>query len=361
MRYYILTLGCQMNKSDSQRIARVLEGSGYKPAPTEVEADLIVVNACSVRQSAVDRIYGKLKLWQGRRIFITGCLLPQDREKLAKKVDLIFNIKDLPKLAKLICPKTKRLAIDDKDYLKIPPLLPITHYSLPRHKCEAFVPIMTGCDNFCSYCVVPYTRGREYSRKEKEIISEVKNLVERGYEEITLLGQNVNSFKPSFVELLKKLVKLPFDFKIKFLTSNPWDFSDDLIELIAKEPKISQEIHLPVQSGDDEILKKMNRKYTRKEYLNLVKKLRKSLPNLSLSTDLIVGFPGETKKAFENTVSLCQKAKFDKAYISCYSPRPQTAAYKLKDDVPLSEKKRRWKILNELINQKQKGDSPPFS
>jgi len=221
---------------------------------------------------------------------------------------------------------------------------------------------MSGCDNFCTYCAVPFTRGRETSRPEKEIIKEVKELVASGVKRIVLLGQNVNNFRNKryeirdknnqFVKLLRNLIKIPGDFKIGFLTSNPWNFPEELIDLIAKEPKLLKEIHLPLQSGDDEILRKMNRHNTAKQYLALVTKLKALCPNLYLSTDIIVGFPTETKKAFENTVNLCKKVKFDKAYIAMYSPRPGTISAKLyKDDIPQKEKKRRWRILNNLINQ----------
>lgn len=338
-----------MNVSDSQRIAIILESWGFKPA-SEKQADLIIVNACSVRQSAVDRIYGKLRHWGGKKVFITGCLLPHDKEKLSKKVDLIFDIKDLPKLP-------QHLSQIFGNYFKIPSqsIHPFIQSSI--HQNEAYVPIMTGCDHFCSYCAVPYTRGREASKPEKEIICEVKNLVKRGVKEIILLGQNVNRFRPNFVGLLKKIVEIPGDFKIKFISANPWDFPDELVKLIAKEPKLSKEIHLPVQSGDDEILRKMNRPYTKKEYLKLIHDLRFKIYDLRLSTDIIVGFPGETKKAFENTVSLCQEAKFAKAYIAQYSPRPGTYAAKIKDNVSKKEKKSRWKTLESLINQRQK--NPP--
>lgn len=361
MKYFIFTLGCQMNVSDSQRIAGVLDSLGLKSAPEE-EADLIIVNACSVRQSAVDRIYGKLKKWQDKKVIISGCLLPADKEKLKKRVELIFNIKDLPQLPKYLSdilgkkfdyPK-KSL---NKDYFTLAP-------SLGKGESEAFVPIMTGCDHFCSYCAVPYTRGREYSRKEEEIINEVSCLIKKGFKKIVLLGQNVNRYglsgkkgglkikNPPFVKLLKKLIKIPGQFEIKFISPNPWDFPDELIDLIAKEPKLSKEIHLPVQSGDDKILRKMNRPYTAQQYIELVNKLKTKINGLKLSTDIIVGFPGETKKAFENTLKLCKKANFDKAYIAMYSPRPGTSAFRLEDDVPKEEKKRRWQILEEMINKK---------
>jgi len=379
MNYFIFTLGCQMNLSDSQRIASVLESCGLEPSD-EKSADLIVVNACSVRQSAVDRIYGKIKNWQGKKIIITGCLLPEDRKKLNQKVDLIFKINQLPNLPQMLsqtkilpspknapCPTTDLTSLNNQiKYLKIPPK-PLcqtasskTKKVLLEEKRIAFVPIMTGCNNFCTYCAVPHTRGREISRPEKEIIQEIKEAVARGVKEIVLLGQNVNRYRqgegkmnkiPPFIQLLNRLVKIPGNFKIKFLSPNPWDFPDELIELIATQPKLSKEIHLPVQSGDDEILQKMNRPYTAASYLDLVSKLKKRIPQIKISTDIIVGFPGETQKAFQNTVALCRKAKFHKAYIALYSPRPGTIASKFKDDVKKSEKIKRWRLLNEMINE----------
>jgi len=348
-----------MNISDSQRIARVLESCGLKPG-SEKEADLIVVNACSVRQSAVDRIYGKLKNWPGKKILITGCVLPHDKEKLAKKVDLIFAIKDLPKLPRLLS------KIFGKNYHAIPPLIPETYNLKPRDKSEAFVPIMTGCDNFCSYCAVPYTRGREISRPFNDIISDIKQALKNGSKEILLLGQNVNSYykrssvynrkidNRHFIKLLTTIDNLPGDFKFNFISSNPHDMSNKLIKTLAKLKKWPRELHLPLQSGDDEILRKMNRKYNRHQYLKLVANLKSQIPDLKLTTDIIVGFPGETKEQFNNTVKLCKKIGFKKAYIAQYSPRPGTAAAKLKDDVPAKEKKRRWQLLNRLINKKRR-------
>ncbi len=360
--YYIFTLGCQMNESDSQRIASLLNSIGLKPV-SEKEAGLIIINACSVRQTAVDRIYGKLKLWQAAKpkkiTVLTGCILPADVKKLAPKVDLIFNIKDLPKFPKMLseilsqnCP-TK--------------YLPATSHSLQTK--TTLIPIMTGCNHFCTYCAVPYVRGREFSRPEKEILKDAEKAAKKGTTEIILLGQNVNRYKlksknekgktttkkskTPFVKLLRKLIKIPGKFKIKFISPNPWDLPDELINLIAKESKIEKELHLPVQSGDDQILHKMNRPYKTSQYLKLVKKIKTKIPKIWLSTDIIVGFPGETKKAFQNTVKLAEKAKFNKAYISQYSPRPGTKAAQLKDNVPRKEKKRRWKILDKIINSKK--------
>jgi len=334
MKYFIKTFGCQVNFSDSERIASFLEKKGYKSAPNMEGADLIVVNACSVRQTAIDRIFGlkqKFACLKAKKI-LTGCILKSDKRKFKEFFDKVLDIEEFL----------------GKNYL-----------SNLKPKCEfsesAFVPIMTGCDNFCSYCVVPYTRGREISRPTQEIIDEVKRLIKRGYKEITLLGQNVNSYKYGFAKVLKMINDIPGNFQIKFLTSHPKDMSDELINAIAKCKKVAKEIHLPVQSGDNEILKKMNREYNISQYKNLVKKIRKKIPDVKISTDVIVGFPGETKKQFQNTVKLFKKIKFNKAYINKYSSRAGTAANKLKDNVPLKEKKRRWNILNEIANKpKQK-------
>ncbi|MDP2934798.1 MAG: MiaB/RimO family radical SAM methylthiotransferase, partial [bacterium] len=281
-KYYIKTFGCQMNESDSERIASFLEKKEYKQAPTIEGADLIVVNACSVRQTAIDRIFGlnkKFKNLKAKKI-LTGCLIKSDIPKFRAFFD---EIKDINEFL-------------GKEYLSIGP------------KCQpqssAYLPIMTGCDNFCSYCVVPYTRGREISRPLKEVIKEFGELLKNGHTEIVLLGQNVNSYKYGFPELLRNLNSLPGNFKIKFLTSHPKDMSDELINVIAECKKVEKEIHLPVQSGDNEILKKMNRKYTIQQYKILIEKIRKKIPDIKITTDVIVGFPSETKKQFQNTVKL---------------------------------------------------------
>jgi tRNA-2-methylthio-N6-dimethylallyladenosine synthase len=325
MKYFIATYGCQANYADSERIARKLKNMGHQKAASEKEADLIVINACSVRQSAMDRVYTKINKYRNKKIILAGCVLPSDKNKLKSKVSKIWH---------------------PDEYFGCSPI-----YS---DKSSAYIPIMTGCDNFCSYCAVPFTRGREKSRPAAEIINEIKNLIKNGYKEIWLLGQNVNSYreKLNFPLLLKIINNIPGDFKIHFLTSHPKDMSDELIKTIAECEKVSKEIHLPMQSGDNTVLKKMNRKYTIGHYKNLVKKIRKSIPDAKISTDIIVGFPGETKKQFENTVKLAREIGFKKAYIAKYSPRVGTAAFKLKDNVPLGEKKRRWQILDRLINKK---------
>ena len=315
-----------MNKSDSERIATILENKGYQLAKNEKQADLIVLNMCSIRQSAVDRVYNKIKNLRGGRppsaprklkIIITGCILEKDKKKFEEYGEII-KFSDLFKIR----PKPK--------YTK------------------GYLPIMEGCNNFCTYCVVPYTRGREQYRKEAEVIKEAKVLIKKGYKKLVLLGQNVNSY-PNFSKLLEKIVNLPGNFELTFLTSHPKDFSDELIEVMAKSKKIIKHLNLPVQSGDDEILRKMNRPYTLKEYKNLIKRIRKKMPDIKLSTDIIVGFPGETKKQFNNTVKLFKEIKFNMAYISKYSPRPGTPSFKMKDNVSLEEKKQREKILRDLL------------
>lgn len=328
-----------MNKSDSERIATVLKKTRYQPTSKIDEADLIVVNMCSVRQSAVDRVYGVLPKIKKAKSLLTGCILKKDRRKLAEKFDLVLNIKDLSKLPEILHSGSP-LKIDN--YLKIQ----------PKSYISELIPIMTGCNNFCSYCVVPYVRGKEISRSAKEIICEIKKLVERGCKEIWLLGQNVNSYSAiPFPQLLRKINEIPGDFWIRFTSSHPKDFSDELIEAMAECEKATEYLNLPVQAGNNKILKQMNRLYTIEQYKKLVGKIRKKIPDITLSTDVIVGFPGETKKQFESTVKLFKDVEFDMAYISKYSPRIGTAADKLKDNVSHKEKNRREKTLTEILKK----------
>jgi len=372
MKYFLITFGCQMNTSDSEKIAEIFEKTGYKSASNINEADLVLVNMCSVRQSAVNRVYGVIENLKKLRTtnhklqtILTGCILKKDKRKFEKLFDLILDIKDLKNWPKTL--RTHIRVYGYKNYLKFKP-----EYS---EKFTAYVPIMTGCNNFCSYCVVPYTRGREISRPTEEIICEVKNLVKRGIKEIWLLGQNVNSYKgffkqtkpikttpqkddrlnyessSSFSQLLRKINGIPGKFWIRFTSSHPKDFSDDLIKVMKSCEKITPYLNLPVQAGDDKILKRMNRPYTVKKYKDIIKKVRKEIPDICLSTDVIVGFPGETKKQFENTVKLFKEVKYDMVYISQYSTRPGTFGAKLVDSVSLKEKDRRKKILNEFLKQ----------
>ena len=334
MKYHITTYGCQMNHSDSEKIAAILKGSGHRPARDESEADLIVVNSCSVRQAAMHRVYDKIeKFYRGKKVIIAGCVLPADKEKYQSKVEFWHP---------------------DDYFDRIP---------LAASQFRAYIPIMTGCDNFCSYCAVPYTRGREKSRPAAEIIKEIRSLVKKGYKEIILLGQNVNSYKSpengtKFYSLLKQINTIPGDFWLNFISSHPKDMSDELIQTIAQCEKITPYIHLPVQSGDNLILRKMNRHYTVAHYKALIKKLRAAFkksrpafPPLAVSTDIIVGFPTETKKQFQNTARLARNIGFDMIYFAQYSPRPGTAAATMPDDVPQAEKKKRAQKLNEILKQ----------
>ncbi|MBZ9572619.1 tRNA (N6-isopentenyl adenosine(37)-C2)-methylthiotransferase MiaB [Patescibacteria group bacterium] len=340
-----------MNKSDSERVAQVLERIGYKKASKINGADLIMVNMCSVRQSAVDRVFGlqskfeKLKTKNKKlKTILTGCILKKDRKKFAKYFDYILNIRDLPKWPKLL--KIKNYELRIKNYLEIEP----KYSSFP----VGYVPISAGCTNFCSYCVVPYTRGSEICRPAEEILSEIKQLVKDGYKEIWLLGQNVNSYifqNINFPRLLTMVNDIPGDFWIRFTSSHPKDFSDELIGAMAECEKVTPYLNLPVQSGDNEILRKMNRNYKIEDYKKLVKKIRKKIPEITLSTDVIVGFPEETEKQFENTVKLFKEIKYDMAYIAQYSPRPGTAAIKMIDNIPKEEKKQRERTLTEILKE----------
>lgn len=334
-KYHIITFGCQMNKADSERIAASLERKGYKPSPNIGDADLIVVNMCSVRQAAVDRVYGlvpnfkKLKNKKPHlKTVLTGCITRMDRKKLAEKFDLIA---------------------DKEKYLTCPP-----KYS---DKLLAYVAISNGCNNACSYCVVPFTRGRLVCRDHREILKETKKAIARGAREIWLLGQNVNDYHSpvdssfNFAKLLRTINDISGNFKLFFTSPHPKNFSDELINTLAKCEKFGKLLNLPVQSGDNEILKKMNRNYTVEEYKKLVRKIKKKIPDIILSTDVIVGFPGETKKQFQNTVKLFNEIGFNYAYIAKYSPRPETYALSLKDNISLSEKRRREKILRDILNR----------
>ena len=356
MFYHLFITGCYQNYYDAEHIAHLLEKMGYVLGD-EKNADLIVVLTCSVRQKPLDRIYGKVKNWQKLpkkpKIIITGCVLPHDKKKLKEKVETIIDIDDIEKkLPKILDKKI------NKKYRTQTECIPND-----LDKNTVLVPIMFGCDNFCSYCAVPYTRGRERSKNEKEIIDEIEKQIKNGKKRIILLGQNVNSYqkrqvtsnkrqgKIPFASLLEKVDKINGDFKFNFTSPNPHDFHKSLIDILPKLKKWERVLHLPLQSGDDQILKKMNRRYTSNDYLDIIDNLKYKIKNLKLSTDIIVGFPTETKTQFQNTVNLCKKIGFYKVYVAQYSPRPGTLAYKkYKDDISREEKKRRWRIINDSIN-----------
>ncbi len=367
--YHIITIGCQMNKSDSERIAGYLNNLGYRRSDNKYQADLVIANTCGIRQSAEDRVYGIIPRIKKKnptvKIILAGCLSERKdvQQRLKNNVDIWLPIKKLPKLNKVL--GSKSVDFYNDDYLKIEPKY--------QSKFSAFVPIGNGCNNFCSYCVVPYARGREIYRPAVDILDEVKNLVAGGYKEIVLIAQNVNSYKYNanvvndmqmlriandaknnnidFVQLLRMVNDIPGEFWVRFATSHPKDMSEELIKVLTKCKKVCEHIHLPVQSGDNEILKKMNRNYTARHYKNLVKKIKEAIPGVSITTDVIIGFPGETKKQFDNTIKLFKEIKFDIAYIARYSPRPGTAAEKLGDTVPREEKKKREEELMKVLRK----------
>lgn len=346
-----------MNESDSQRVAKILSTEGLQEVSEIEDADLAVFTTCGVRKTAEDRAFGMIhNLWKknpGTTIVVTGCLATREdvKKRLGAKVTHFIAIKDITQIGSLLRlqKKEKGLTSEETDYLKIVP-----NY---ENKNSALVPIMTGCNNFCTYCVVPYARGREWSRSVDEILKEVDVLFQNNCAEITLLGQNVNSYSfevskgdvvdfPTLLDLLAKQYPLIL---FRFLTSHPKDFSSRLIKVIAENGNISKEIHLPIQSGSNKILKAMNRKYTQKHYLKIIERIKKKIPTAKLSTDVIVGFPGETLEDFEETAKIFRSIDFYMAFINKYSPRPGTAAEKLEDSIPWEEKKRRENILRDLL------------
>jgi len=337
-----------MNASDSERVATILDNMGYDRAKTADLADLIVVVACSVKKAPIDRIMGKGHNWLARRkagklvTILTGCVLDDDLEIFEKRFDCILPIGDIGRLPQIL---QNECELELDSYFHINP-----NYN---SSFQAQVPIMTGCNNFCSYCVVPYVRGKEVSRPAKEIINECKNLIKKGYKEITLLGQNVNSYSDSLVfpELLKEIDKIKGDYWLRFMSSHPKDFSNELIEVMKNGEHTTPHLHLPVQSGDKSILTAMNRKYTPQEYLEIIDQAKKEIPSLMISTDIIVGFPGESRTQFLNTLAMMEEVEYDMAYISQYSQRAKTEAADLVDDVSSSEKKRRDMELTEILKK----------
>lgn len=397
MKYFIKTFGCQQNVADSERVEASFQGRGMTPAEGYYDANYVIVNTCMVRESAENRVHGlvqnlgKIKEAKQKRnelykIIVTGCM-----------VGVAFRDKTGKYLNKI---RSQMPAVDE--------FLPIEEVGFDNEpvrqdKTHAWVPISNGCNNFCTFCIVPFTRGREISRPYEDIITECKKLRDAGYTSVMLLGQNVNSYgadlvvgeqniqvmrdisktyfdthaeevktytvngkelKPVYVQhlgrhriptlfpyLLEEVAQMGFT-KVDFISSNPWDFSDELIAVIARNPNITRQIHLPVQSGDSQVLRRMNRWYSKEDYLNLIQKMKDQIPGVRFTTDIIVGFCGETDEEFQNTVDLVQKVGFQRVYVSIYSQRPMTAATKVfADDVPHPVKKQRWQILENLVNK----------
>ncbi len=349
-KYFIKIFGCQYNEWDAERIRFMLNQLGLIETTDEKSADLFFVLACAVRKSAIDRAFGKIKNWKDKKIIVTGCVLDADKERLLKKNVHIWDSND---------PESLRNTLEIETKLSVRNLLDGGNAN------SAYLPIMTGCNNFCAYCAVPYTKGREKSRPIEEIIADFKKILASGKKEIMLLGQNVNSYtssrkfgagskecKNGFAVLLKELNKIDGDFEIRFTSNHPKDMSDEIIAAVRVLDKIKKEIHLPLQSGSDKILKAMNRPYTKAQYLNIIDKIKKEIPDIKISTDTIIGFPGETEEDFQETVDVLKKVDFFQAFNNKYSPREGTAAWKLGDPIPWQEKERRWRILNEISNQK---------
>lgn len=403
MKYFVKTFGCQQNVADSERVEARLQARGMKAAPSYKDADYIVINTCMVRESAENRVYGLVKnlnvlkeIKPQLKIIVTGCM-----------VGVAFRDKSgqfLNKIKKAMPGVDEFMPIEEVGFDFAP---------VRTSKTAAWVAISNGCNNFCTFCIVPFTRGREISRKYEDIINECQELQTQGYKEVTLLGQNVNSYgadlilgeqniqvmrdlpdktyfdkaqnqsrsdlhrdtvftiagreiKPVYVKhlgrlriptlfpyLLEDIAQMGFE-RVDFVSSNPWDFSDEVIDVIARNSNITRVLHLPLQHGDNDVLKRMNRWYSREEYIDIINKIRAKVPGIKFTTDIIVGFCGETEQEFESTVDVCKKVGFYKAYVAMYSPRPMTAATKImEDNVPHPEKKRRWKLLDNLINRPQ--------
>lgn len=365
-RYKIVTFGCQMNARDSEKLTGILEEIGYVEADAEEQADFVIYNTCTVRENANQRVYGRLgQLNRIKRkrphmlIGLCGCMMqePHVVEKLKKSyrfVDLIFGTHNIYKFAEILYTRleSERMVIDIwKDTDQIVEDLP----SERKYTFKSGVNIMFGCNNFCSYCIVPYVRGRERSRNPRDIIREIEVLVQDGVKEVMLLGQNVNSYgktldEPmSFAELLKEVEKIDGLERIRFMTSHPKDLSDELIEVMKHSKKICRHLHLPVQSGSTEILKKMNRRYTKEQYLELVEKIKHAMPDISLTTDIIVGFPGETEADFEETMDVVRKVRYDSAFTFIYSKRTGTPAAAMENQVPEEVVKKRFdRLLKEV-------------
>ena len=367
-RAFVDTYGCQQNEADSERIRGILETCGYGIVDEEEGADCIVINTCAIREHAETRVYGNVGALvhtkarhPEQKIFLCGCMMGQpqvvDRIKNSyRHVDGVFNPHELwrfPELLQSVLRTNRRIFAVDDSAGNIAEGIPVVRSS----NLKAWVSIMYGCNNFCSYCIVPYVRGRERSRRPEEIVAEVKELIAAGYKDITLLGQNVNSYGKDlglgvdFADLLGELAELPGEFWLRFMTSHPKDATKKLFDTIASHEKIAKQFHLPFQSGNDRVLKVMNRHYDSAQYLSLVDYGRSLMPGLVLTSDVIVGFPGETEEEFEDTIRLIERVRYDALFTFIFSPRPGTPAAKMDDPTPKEEKNRRFDRLCEVQNR----------
>ena len=391
MKYFLLPLGCQMNQSDTERVKTVLQGMGFMPTENENEATILGIIACSVRQKGIDKVYSRIKKWNEMKdrknciTFVSGCILPADRERFLKLFDLVFTMNDLPDLPDMIrqygivIPTSQQSMVNGQQPTvniqrplvplfnkkdKINPSANMDRFWIiePDHisDFEAFIPIQNGCNKFCTYCAVPYTRGREVSRKSEDILTELKDLVQKDYKLITLLGQNVNSYgldkkgeEINFAELLRRIGEygnsVDKEFWVYFTSPHPRDMSDEVIEVISQYKCLAKQIHLPIQSGDNAMLDRMNRKHTIDDYRHIIHTIRRLLPEATIFTDIIVGFTGETEEEFENSRKAMEEFKYNMAYIAQYSVRPGAVASTWADDVPKETKKKRYHILTDEL------------
>ncbi|REB09825.1 tRNA (N6-isopentenyl adenosine(37)-C2)-methylthiotransferase MiaB [Sporosarcina sp. BI001-red] len=376
-KFYIRTYGCQMNEHDTEVIAGIFVGLGYEPTDTVKDADVVLLNTCAIRENAENKVFGELghlKSLKRERpdllIGVCGCMSQEESvvKKILKtydQVDMVFGTHNIHRLPAILREAylSKEMVVEvwskEGDIIE----------NLPRVRkgnIKGWVNIMYGCDKFCTYCIVPYTRGKERSRRPEDIILEVRQLAAAGYQEITLLGQNVNAYGKDFEgenyrlgDLMDELRKIDIP-RIRFTTSHPRDFDDHLIEVLAKGGNLVNHIHLPVQSGSSEILKLMSRKYTREHFLELVSKIKRAIPNVTMTTDIIVGFPNETEEQFQETISLYNEVGFDMAFTYIYSPREGTPAAKMTDNVPMEVKKDRLQRLNKVVNDFSAAGMKPY-
>ena len=368
-KYFIRTYGCQMNVHDSEEIKKILENLGYTEIEDYEQADLIILNTCAIRENAHDKVFGFLgrckhlkKTNKDLILGLCGCMAQEEnvvkeiREK-HKYIDIVFGTHNMNELPDMLMNFYGKQSINV--YSKEGDVIEFGNLYKRDSKITAWVNIMYGCDKFCTYCIVPYTRGKQRSRKSEDILKEVKELKEQGYKEITLLGQNVNAYgkdldgEIEFSKLLEKVSDIGIE-RIRFVTSHPWDFTDKMIDVIASRENIMPYIHLPLQSGSNKILKLMGRRYTKEEYLELFNKIRDKVKNASITTDIIVAFPGETEEDFNDTLDVVNTCKYDGAFTFIYSPRENTPAAKMKNDLTEAEKEDRLHRLNELVNKYSK-------
>ena len=368
-KYFIKTYGCQMNVHDSEEIKKILENLGYTEIEDYEQADLIILNTCAIRENAHDKVFGFLgrckhlkKTNKDLILGLCGCMAQEEnvvkeiREK-HKYIDIVFGTHNMNELPDMLMNFYGKQSINV--YSKEGDVIEFGNLYKRDSKITAWVNIMYGCDKFCTYCIVPYTRGKQRSRKSEDILKEVKELKEQGYKEITLLGQNVNAYgkdlegEIEFSKLLEKVSDTGIE-RIRFVTSHPWDFTDKMIDVIASRENIMPYIHLPLQSGSNKILKLMGRRYTKEEYLELFNKIRNKVKNASITTDIIVAFPGETEEDFNDTLDVVNTCKYDGAFTFIYSPRENTPAAKMKNELTEAEKEDRLHRLNELVNKYSK-------